>query len=146
MDYLFGVTNGEREKRVSLAASAELSILGIYGQGQLPMKGLKKTSRTYCKHSRHLSVGGECRTIYSRYLRPGTMTNEGAKRNVPHLLQAQQALVCWWSVSETLKCQNFLVKCFHEGMLEFDGPMGAVFQQIFDRFTEKWERGWGRGR
>ena len=35
-----------------------------------------------------------------------TMTNKGAKRNVPHLLQAQPAPVCLWSISETLKCQK----------------------------------------
>ena len=52
----FGVTNGERERKISLAASTGLSIPGIYGQR--------------------------------------TMTNEEIKRNVPHLLQAQQALVC----------------------------------------------------
>ena len=32
LDYLFGVINGKREKMVSLAASAELSFPGIYGQ------------------------------------------------------------------------------------------------------------------
>ena len=31
-----------------------------------------------------------------------TMTNKGEKRNVPHLLQAQQAPVCLWSISEKL--------------------------------------------
>ena len=36
-----------------------------------------------------------------------TMTNKGAKRNVPHLLQAQQAPVCPWSISETLQCRKF---------------------------------------
>ena len=36
-----------------------------------------------------------------------TMTNKGAKRNVPHLLQAQQAPVCLWSISETLQCRKF---------------------------------------
>ena len=36
------------------------------------------------------------------------MTNKGAKqKNVPHLLQAQQAPVCLWSISETPKCQKF---------------------------------------
>ena len=35
------------------------------------------------------------------------MTNKGAKRNVPHLLQAQQAHICLWSISETLQCQKF---------------------------------------
>ena len=36
-----------------------------------------------------------------------TMTNKGAKRNVPHLLQAQLAPVCLWSISETLQCRKF---------------------------------------
>ena len=35
------------------------------------------------------------------------MTIKGAKRNVPHLLQAQQAPICLWSISETLQCQKF---------------------------------------
>ena len=35
------------------------------------------------------------------------MTNKGAKRNVPHLLQAQQAPICLWLISETLQCQKF---------------------------------------
>ena len=34
------------------------------------------------------------------------MTNKGAKRNVPHLLQAQQAPICLWSISEMLQCQK----------------------------------------
>ena len=38
-----------------------------------------------------------CRAIFSRYCGQRTMTNEGAKRNVPHLLQAQQASICLWS-------------------------------------------------
>ena len=35
------------------------------------------------------------------------MTNKGAQRNVPHLLQAQQAPICLCSISETLQCQKF---------------------------------------
>ena len=35
------------------------------------------------------------------------MTFKGAQRNVPHLLQAQQAPICLWAISETLQCQNF---------------------------------------
>ena len=35
------------------------------------------------------------------------MTIKGAKRNVPHLLQAQQAPICLWSISETIQCQKF---------------------------------------
>ena len=30
--YLFGITNGDKEKRASLAASAGLSFSGVYGQ------------------------------------------------------------------------------------------------------------------
>ena len=37
----------------------------------------------------------------------GTMTNKGAKRNVPHLLQAQQAPVWLWSISETSQSRKF---------------------------------------
>ena len=44
-------------------------------------------------------------TIFTAKEQP--MTNEGAKRNVPHLLQTQQALVCLWSISEKLQCQKF---------------------------------------
>ena len=40
-------------------------------------------------------------------LRPKTMANKGAKRNVPHLLRAQQARIFLWSISETLWCQKF---------------------------------------
>ena len=35
---------------------------------------------------------------FSRYFGQRTMTKKGAKRNVPHLLQAQQAPVCLWSM------------------------------------------------
>ena len=48
-----------------------------------------------------------CWAIFSRYCGQGTMTIRGAKRNVPHLLQAQQAPICLWSISETLQCQKF---------------------------------------
>ena len=72
-----------------------------------------------------------------------TMTNEGAKRNVPHLVQAQQAPVCLWSISETLRCQKLhgLVNCFQEGMLGFDGPLG----QCFSKFLTVSQRSRGRG-
>ena len=48
-----------------------------------------------------------CWAIFSRYCGHRTMTIKGAKRNVPHLLQAQQAPICLWSISETLQCQKF---------------------------------------
>ena len=35
-----------------------------------------------------------------------TMTNKGAKRNVPHPLQTQQALFCLWSILETLYAKS----------------------------------------
>ena len=63
LDYLFGITNGDREK-VSLAASAGLSFPSIYilmTKEQWPMKGQKETSRTYCKRSWLLSVFGQYR-------------------------------------------------------------------------------------
>ena len=47
-DYSFGVllcsgvTNGEREKRVSLAASVGLSIPGFYGQRTMTNEGAKR--------------------------------------------------------------------------------------------------------
>ena len=63
-DYLFGVTNEEREKSFSLAASAGLSIPGIYDQRTMS-KEEKKKSRTYCKHNRHLSVCGQYRKRYN---------------------------------------------------------------------------------
>ena len=44
---------------------------------------------------------------FSRFCGQRTMTNKGAKRNVPHLLQAQQTPVCLWSISETLQCRTF---------------------------------------
>ena len=49
------------------------------------------------------SVGPSIPGIYGQR----TLTNERAKRKVPHLRQAQQALACLWSISETLQCQNF---------------------------------------
>ena len=55
----FGVTKREREKRVLLAAYAGLSFLDIYVQRTMTKKGRQETSRTYCKHSRHLSVCGQ---------------------------------------------------------------------------------------
>ena len=48
-----------------------------------------------------------CWAIFSRYCGQRTMTIKGAKRNVPHLLQAQQAPIYLWSISETLRCQKF---------------------------------------
>ena len=48
-----------------------------------------------------------CWAVFSRYCGHRTMTIKGAKRNVPHLLQAQQAPICLWSISETLQCQKF---------------------------------------
>ena len=62
LGYLFGGTNGEREKKVSCTcckrAGAWLSLLGIYGHRKMTRKGQKKMSRTYCKHSRHICVCG----------------------------------------------------------------------------------------
>ena len=77
-------------------------------------------TRPCCKRSRcgttFQCTNGEWRTaiassmcwaIFSRYCGQRTMTNKGANRNVPHLLQAQQAPICLWSTSETLQCQKF---------------------------------------
>ena len=55
---------------------------------------------------------GYCSQHVLNYLFPDicgqrTKINKGAKRNVPHLLQAQQAPVCLWSISETLQCRKF---------------------------------------
>ena len=74
-------------------------------------------------------------TIFSRYCGQRTMTNKGAKRNVPHTLQVQQAPICVWSISETLQWQKFhgifnQVNCFQKGMLEFEGPMGQCFSRF----------------
>ena len=43
---------------------------------------------------------------FPRYLRPNNNDQQRDKRNVPHLLQAQQAPVCLWSISETLQCRK----------------------------------------
>ena len=78
-------------------------------------------ARPCCKCSRYgttfLCTNGEMENGYCSqhvldYLSPDicgqrTMTNKGAKRNVPHLLQAQQAPVCLWSILETLQCRKF---------------------------------------
>ena len=51
------------------------------------------------------------------------MTIKGAKRNVPHLLQAQQAPV--------VNIGNAPVpKVPRQGMLEFEGPMGQCFSRF----------------
>ena len=63
LDYFFGITNRENEKKVSLAARAGLSF-----------------------------------PVFT-YLRPKNNCQCGTKRNVPHLLQAQQGLVCLRSIS-----------------------------------------------
>ena len=111
-DYLFAVTNGKREKRLTLAAGAGPSFSGIYGQRTMPHGGAKKKKKKKKK-----------------------------ERNVLHLLQAQQALVCLWSISKTLPCQKFHGNGFQEGMLESDGPMG----QCFSRFPTVSQRGEGGG-
>ena len=56
-----------------------------------------------CNKWGKVEKGIACNTagLFSRYSKR-TMTLEGQKRNVPHLLQTQQALVCRWSISETL--------------------------------------------
>ena len=78
-------------------------------------------TRPCCKCSRcgttFLCTNGEmenvdCSRHVLDYLFPDicgqrTMRNKGAKRNVPHLLQAQQAPICLWSISETLQCRKF---------------------------------------
>ena len=48
-----------------------------------------------------------CWAIFSPYCGQRTMTTKGTNRNVLHLLQAQQAPICLWSISETLQCQKF---------------------------------------
>ena len=77
-------------------------------------------TRPCCKCSRcgstFLCTNGEMENGYCSqhvldYLFPDicgqrTMTKKGAKRNVPYLLQAQQAPVCLWSISETLQCRK----------------------------------------
>ena len=50
--------NGER---LLLAACVGLSFPDIAAIEQWPLRGQKETSRTYCKHSRHLSVCGRYR-------------------------------------------------------------------------------------
>ena len=78
-------------------------------------------TRPCCKCSRcgttFLCTNGEMENGYCSqhvlaYLFPDicgqrTMINKGAKRNVPCQLQAQQAPVCLWSISETLQCRKF---------------------------------------
>ena len=54
-DYFVGLTNG------AIDCIMCWTIISRYSQQtnkQWPMKGKKGTSRTYCKHSRHLSVCG----------------------------------------------------------------------------------------
>ena len=70
------------------------------------------------------------------------MTNKGAKRNVLHLLQAQQAPVC----GQYRKCSVpkvprhlHLVNCFQEDTLESDGPV----RQCVSRFPTVSSRGRG---
>ena len=50
-DNLFGLTDGEKEKRLLLAQCAGLSFLDIYGQSTMTNEGAKRNVRTYCKHN-----------------------------------------------------------------------------------------------
>ena len=61
----------------------------------------RKMENGYC--SQHVLDGQSFPDICGQR----TMTNKGVKRNVPHLLQAQQAPVCLWSISEKLQCRKF---------------------------------------
>ena len=75
-----------------------------------------------------------------------TMTNKGAKRNVPHLLQAQQAPVCGQyrkcssTKRSTASSPSQLLPGGYAGVRRF---CGAVFQQISGRFKygERGKRG-----
>ena len=55
-DYLYGVSNGEWEKKVSLAASAGLSFPGIYGQRTMTSEGTETSVHTASKADTCLSV------------------------------------------------------------------------------------------
>ena len=54
----------------------------------------------------------KCRTIFSRYLR-SKKNDQVTKRNIPQLLQTQEALVCLLSISEMLQCQQhfYVINC-----------------------------------
>ena len=75
------------------------------------------------------------------------MTNEGRKRNVPHLLQEQQTLVCLCQCRKRSRAKSstafHLVNCFQEGMPEFDSPMGQCFSRfltVLQRTRGEWKK------
>ena len=113
-------------------------------------------SRTCCKRSRRWTVfwcdkwgKGEkdlaCSMywiIFSGMYGQRTMTNEEVKRNVPHLLQAQQALVCgqYWKDAPMRKLHGIFTlslfpggyavrKCKH-------GPMGQCFSRFISHSSK----------
>ena len=76
---------------------------GIKSDPQLLRAGLSFRCNTWGKGEKGIACS-KCWNIHSRFLRSRAMTNEGTKRNVPHLPEAQHALVCILSINETLKC------------------------------------------
>ena len=80
-----------------------------------------------------------------------TMTNKGAKGNVPHLLQAQQAPVCLWSISETLQCRKFhgiftkstVSRRVCWSLTVLWGSVSADFRQLQEGEVEKKEERYG---
>ena len=107
-DYLFDVTNGERESRVSLAASAVLPLPGINDQNKDQCRGKKNCPAPTA------STGGTCLSLVN--------TENASMPKVP--------------------CHLYLVNCFQQGSLEFDGPVG----QCFSRFPTVSKRSLGRRR
>ena len=75
-----------------------------------------------------------CRTIFSRYCGQRTMTNKGAKRNVPYLLQAQQALSVfgrYWKRSSAKSSTAFSPsQLFPAGYAGIEVHMGQCFSRF----------------
>ena len=113
---------GERGERIDESKNVQTTPTCTYCKRNRPLPYCNQNCRTprLCKFTQHHRTtrpppemeNGYCSQHVLDYLFPDicgqrTMTNKGAKRNVPHLLQAQQAPVCLWSISETLQCRKF---------------------------------------
>ena len=111
---------GERRERIDESKNVQTTPTRTCCKRNRPLPYCNQNCRTprhwkFTQHHRTTRPPLEMRNGYCSqhvldYLFPDicgqrTMTSKGAKRNAPHLLQAQQAPVCLWSISETLQCR-----------------------------------------
>ena len=138
----FQCTNGEMEngccsqycgQRTMTIKGAKRNVPHLL-QAPICLRSISETLQ--CQKFRGIVI--MCWAIFSRYCGQRTMTIKGAKRNVPHLLQAQQAPICLRSISEMLQCQKFrgivTKSTVYNRVCWSLRSYGAVFQQISDSF------------